>query len=298
MKLLFTILKFIVSHPFNSDRKLSAIFTFIRWQTATRLMDVRFLVDWVDGTKFIVQSGEEGITGNLYCGLIDYEGMSFTLHFLKKTDTFYDIGANVGAYSILASGARGCRSICFEPVPSTFDRLVDQIQINRIESLVDARNNGVGDINGILQFTNNKNCINQVNTDPNYTNTIEVDVITLDDNFDPKTPTMVKIDVEGYEKFVIDGGDLFFSNPNVIALLVEINGSGRTFAIQDSEIAKKISSHGFAPISYDPFTRKISSLKNHNNVGNTIYVKDIHDAMERCLESEQFCVHTSNNLRI
>jgi len=50
----------------------------------------------------------------------------------------------VGAYTILASGVNKMKSICFEPLPSTYDRLLDQIKVNRIDNLVEARNNGVG----------------------------------------------------------------------------------------------------------------------------------------------------------
>ena len=298
LKTLLSILKFIVNHPFNSEHKLRSIIAFFKWQIATRLMGAKFLVDWVDDTKFIAMKGEIALTGNLYCGFMEYKDMSFLLHFSKKTDTFFDIGANVGSYTILASGVRGCHSICFEPLPSTFDRLLDQIKINRIDSLVDAKNNGVGDKNVKLEFTNNLNCTNKVNTDPSNKDTTEVDVITLDSNFEPKTPTIVKIDVEGYEKFVFDGGSNFFSNPNVIALIVELNGSGNLFGIKDSDIDEKISSFGFLPISYDPFTRKVNTLDTYNVGGNTIYVKNIDDAVKRCLESESFCVHTANDLII
>ena len=50
----------------------------------------------------------------------------------------------MGAYTILASGVNKMKSICFEPLPSTSDRLLDQIKVNRIDNLVEARNNGVG----------------------------------------------------------------------------------------------------------------------------------------------------------
>ena len=297
MQALLSILKVIVNHPFNSEHKLRSIIGFFKYQIATRLMGTKFLVDWVDDAKFITMKGENDLNGNLYCGLMEYEDMRFLLHFSKKTDTFFDIGANVGSYTILASGVRGCHSICFEPLPSTFDRLLDQIKINRIDSLVDARNNGVGDKSGKLEFTNNLNCLNKVNTDPSNKDTTEVDVITLDSNFEPKTPTIVKIDVEGYEKFVFDGGNNFFSNPNVIALIVELSGNA-FFGIKHLDIEEKISSFGFLPISYDPFTQKVNTLDAYNVGGNSIYVKNIDDAVKRCLESESFCVHTANDLII
>lgn len=45
-----------------------------------------------------------GATGNWYCGLQEYEDMSFVLHALRPGDLFVDVGANIGSYSILAAG--------------------------------------------------------------------------------------------------------------------------------------------------------------------------------------------------
>ena len=160
------IVRFIASHPLNESGRLSAVLKFIRYQFATRLFDSKFLVNWVNDAKFIVSKGETGLTGNLYCGLMEYQYMSFLLHYLRRDDKFYDIGANVGAYTILASGVIGAESVSFEPLPSTYDRLVDQIKINRIEHLVEPINSGVGDKAETLQFTNNLNCMNRVNTTP------------------------------------------------------------------------------------------------------------------------------------
>ena len=298
MRNLINIIKFITSHPFNKGKKLSAVSRFLRYQVAIRLIKSKFLIDWVDDSKFLVSAGETGLTGNLYCGLMEYKDMCFLLHFSNQTDTFYDIGANVGAYTILASSVNKMNSICFEPLPSTYDRLLDQIKVNRIDNLVEARNNGVGKNSEVLEFTNNLNCTNRVNTDPSNTDVTKVDVITLDDCYEPTNPSIVKIDVEGYEKFVFEGGMKFFDNPNVVALIVELNGSGDTFGIDDSEVHKIITSFGFRPVAYDPFSRKISSLDSFVGEENTIYVKDLDDAQNRVSVSPSICIHTANNLTI
>jgi FkbM family methyltransferase len=298
MRNLVNIIKFITSHPFNKDKKFSAVSRFLKYQFAIRLIKSKFLIDWVDESKFLVSAGETGLTGNLYCGLVEYRDMCFLLHFSNKTDTFYDIGANVGAYTILASSVKKMKSICFEPLPSTYDRLLDQIKVNRIDNLVEARNNGVGKNSEVLEFTNNLNCTNRVNTDPSNTDITKVDVITLDEYYEPKNPSIVKIDVEGYEKFVFEGGMKFFDNPNVVALIVELNGSGDTFGIDDSEVHKIITSFGFRPVAYDPFNRKISSLNSFVGEENTIYVKDLDDAQNRVSVSPPICIKTANKLTI
>lgn len=297
IKIAFNIFRFISSHPLCKDRKFNSFLRFFRWQIFAGYSHSQKLINWVDDTKFIAKKGETGITGNIYCGFMEFEDMSFTLHFLRHNDQFYDIGANVGAYTILASGAVGCKSFSFEPLPDTFNRLKDQIKINKIEHLVKTFNKGVGYKRGSLEFTNSLNCMNRVNTDPNNTNVTLVDVVTLDETFHPDQPSFVKIDVEGYEAFIINGGKEFFSNTNVLGIIIEINGSGKEFGISDQEIDNILRGHNFQPVSYDPFKRDIK-VSNFNKSGNTIYIKDIDDAQRRCKESKFFEIHTANNIKI
>ena len=297
MKLLNT-LSFIMNHPLNKKNKLGSLLCFLKWQLKSRLYKSEHIYRWVDKINFIIKRGEHAMTGNLYCGLLEYEDMSFVLHSLKETDNFYDIGANVGSYTLLASGVKRCKSFCFEPIQSTFERLIDNVNLNKIQHLVDARNIGIGDRNEILSFTNDLNTTNRVCKGSDIDNIENVDVIRLDDNFKPSIPSIVKIDVEGFEDFVLKGGKNFFSSSNIIALIIELNGSGKIFNIEDDEIHKEILSFGFSPIRYAPFERRLTSLESYNSNGNTIYVKDIEAIQKRCNESNSVCIHTSNDLII
>jgi FkbM family methyltransferase len=291
MKKLSNIIKAIVSHPLNKDNKIKSIIRFIKWQIGSRLLGGKIIVNWVDNSKFITFKSDTGLTGNLYCGFIEYEEMSFLLHFLRSSDHFYDIGANVGSYTILASAVKGCKSYSFEPLGDTFQSLLDQIKINRIENIVNANNCGIGSKSDNLEFTTNLNTKNKVNTDPNNKNVIKVPVIALDDNFVPTQNSAVKIDVEGFEKFVLLGGRKFFKNEKISALIVETNESGNLYGSSDDEINEIVSSYGFFPIKYCPITRLITKTKTYSR-GNTIYIKNMPNASKRCLEAEKFLVHT------
>jgi FkbM family methyltransferase len=296
MKALFSILRFIFGHPLNRGRRIDAILRFFKWQLGAALSGNRVVVDWINDSKFIIKKGETGLTGNLYCGLMEFEDMAFLLHYIKSSDEFYDIGANVGAYTILASSVRRCKSYAFEPLPETYERLVDQIKINRIEELVSTKNFGVGAKSEILEFTNSLDCMNKVNLDPSNKNVTKVPVITLDEVFHPSNKSIVKIDVEGFERFVIEGGKEFFKNENVEALIVELNGSGSEFGVPDTELDAVIRELGFIAVSYNPFDRSLQKLDGFNNDGNTIYVKNLITSSERCKSSEKFLVHTAGDI--
>lgn len=298
MRTVIRVLRFIMSHPLNKGRRLQAIFRFIRWQIGTRLIGEKVVIRWINNAKLAVSRSESGLTGNIYCGLMEFEDMSFLLHYLRADDEFFDIGANAGIYTVLASSVRGCVTHAFEPVPTTFERLCDQVRTNGIETLVDARNCGVGASNDILEFTNSFDCTNRVNTDPNNQDITAVPVIALDDEFTPTVTTAVKIDVEGFEKFVLDGGVNFFLNPNVAVLIVELNESGLMYGVTDSDIDRTIRDCGFKSVSYDPVTRTVCETSKFDRGGNTIFVKDIPAASSRCGSADSVTLHTAGSINL
>ena len=107
--------------------------------------------------------------------------MAFLLHFLRPSDLFIDIGANVGSYTILASSEINAKTIAIEPVPSMFENLIDNISINKMQEKVKALNIGLGSKNGKLHFTKSLDTVNHVVTENDSdSDTIEVNVSTLD----------------------------------------------------------------------------------------------------------------------
>lgn len=206
---LFSTVKFIASHPLNSGQQVGALSRFFKWQVVSRLFPHPIVYRWVDESKIIIYPGDTGLTGNLYCGLHEFTDMAYLLHVTTAEDLFIDIGANVGSYTVLACAVRGAKGYCFEPVPSTYERLMDNIRINNLSERVVALNLGLADREGELVFTADENCTNHVVTSTSNdatTNTIKVNVLPLDEVLQDEAPSIIKIDVEGFEKLVLDGG--------------------------------------------------------------------------------------------
>jgi len=292
---LYSIIKFIINHPLTKENKFSALIRFARWQIAARLLAKKIIIPWVQDACFIAKIGETGLTGNLYTGFMEYDDMLFLLHALNNDDTFVDVGANVGAFTILASKVVKAKSISFEPLPETFDRLIDQIQINRLNESVSLRNKGVGENSGTLYFTNNKNDMNKVSIAGNVDYTTEIPMTTLDNELDNTTNYFLKIDVEGFEYHVIMGGLKILSSQNIIAIIIELNGSGEEFGYSNQDIHNRIISLNFKPVSYNPQNRIINILNSYNkNSNNTIYVKDIDLIKNRCKLAPIHYIHTTN----
>ena len=109
-------ISFILGHPLNRSRPAAALVRWLRWQLGSRLLPGPVLVPFVEHIGLLMRPGMTGATGNLYCGLHEFEDMALVLHALRPADLFVDIGANVGSYSMLAA-ATGAEVSAFEPIP-------------------------------------------------------------------------------------------------------------------------------------------------------------------------------------
>ncbi len=222
-------------------------------------------------------------TGNFYCGLYQYEDMAFVLDLLRPEDTFVDIGANIGPYSILASGHVGAISVAVEPVPATFAKLRANMLVNDLDELVFLHNVGIGDSESSIRFTSTLGAGNHVatDTDPD-SKCIEVPVVSLDHLLKAANPLCIKIDVEGFEKKVIDGGIATLGSESVRAVLIEMNGNGIKYGFNDDEIHQAMLGFGFSPFTYDPSNREIYAISNRNLASdNTIYIRDVEFVKKR-----------------
>jgi FkbM family methyltransferase len=287
-------LNFIARHPLNRAEPLRAIGRFLAWQLATRLLPHAVAVPFVDHTRLLVRRGMTGATGNVYCGLHEFEDMGFVLHTLRPEDLFVDVGANVGTYTVLAAGAVGCRCMAFEPVRSTFEALLANVRLNDLASRVEARNEGVGHERGTVAFTTDLDTINHVavEADRDRSRAItSVPVTTLDAALRGEAPTVVKIDVEGFEAHVLAGADSTLRRSGVLALLLELNGSGTRYGFDEDELHAKVLQYGFVPARYEPLSRKLSAVDSDRNpAGNTLYVRNIEALQARVASAPRFAV--------
>lgn len=281
---------FIHQHPLAKQHLVLAYLKLIIWQIKSRLSSDFIKVKFLDQTYFLAKKGLTGITGNIYTGLHEFEEMGFLLHFLRPEDTFFDVGANVGSYTLLASSVCKAKSFSFEPSPITFNILTENIVLNKLEDLVQTINKGVGKENGILRFSESEDTTNHVIADNEKSNyTIEVPIVALNDYYSMAKPALIKIDVEGFETEVLNGADQLLKDLNLKAIIIELIGGGGRYGYDENKIHEKLLSHSFKPYSYNPIARKIKEIKKHND-SNTIYLRDLEFIEKRVRNANPFIV--------
>jgi FkbM family methyltransferase len=251
------------SHPLTCDAPLRAWFRFAKWQLRSRLQE-EILIDWIGGQKLAVRHGMSGATGNIYVGLHEFFDMMVPLHFLRRDDLFLDVGANVGTYTVLASGVCRAKTYTFEPDPETQRKLKRNIAINQLEEQVRMYDCALGAARGVAAFTIGLDTNNRLAT-ANDVTTRNVRMETLDDTVSDSEPAMMKIDVEGAGLEVLCGAERVLAKPSLKLIELEY---------PSPECIRILSRHGFEFAWYDPFHRALSQDSAGRQSSNTLFVRD------------------------
>jgi FkbM family methyltransferase len=254
-----------------------------------RLNPYPVVLPFAEHSRLLAWKGLTGATGNLYCGLDEYEDMAFILHFLREGDQFVDVGANIGSYAVLAGSEVGADVIAVEPVPDTFKTLQDNIGLNGLTNKVRALNLGLGGSNRVLRFTHTLDTTNHVATEEDH-DTIEVQIEQFDRIVRIDRVTVVKIDVEGYETEVLRGMEGALRDPNVMAIVLELNGSGERYGYDEDALRTKLITSGFSPIHYSPCDRRLETSGRTSSSNNSIYIRDVEYARRRVMSARRYRV--------
>ncbi|MDZ7740891.1 MAG: FkbM family methyltransferase [Bacteroidota bacterium] len=153
----------------------------------------------------------------------------FVLKHYRDYNVFFDIGANIGTYSIMLAN-KGLKCYAFEPSMSNFNIMQKNISLNGLENRIHALNIGLGEHEHMGEFL-----FNPVNTGASHFKKEGLNdtgikeklrIRPLDDIFEEfmlnsADRVFMKIDVEGMEVEVIKGARKFLSNFNNLLIVME-----------------------------------------------------------------------------
>lgn len=291
-------LRLLTTHPLYRGRRLLAIRRYLRWQIASRLVNEKLAMPYVNDSRLFVRRGLHASTASYYTGLKEYHEMGFVMHFLRDTDLFIDVGANIGVYTVLAGAGAGARVLAFEPFPETFEHLQDNILLNDCRDKITALNMCVGTEEREVEFeidgrsSSRHHVLSARHPDHHGRGVIKVPMTTLDSHRDSQ-PACIKIDVEGFETAVIEGGGQILHQPGLKAVIMELNpAAGRSYGFDSSALHERMLSYGFKPHGYDPMTRELKLLgPEFNREANALYLRDLGFIQNRVHEAAKFHIH-------
>jgi FkbM family methyltransferase len=168
-------------------------------------------------------------------------------------EVLWDIGANVGTYSLYAAKVRGLRVVSFEPSAATYAVLVRNIELNGLSDRIDAYCLALGDATALgrlnMTHTGAGHSMHAFGAPETVFGAIEpvfrqsVPGFAIDsfcDLFDPPRPRHVKLDVDGIEAQILRGGERLF-RAQVRSAMVEIAGQAK----ETGDIARLLTGYGF-----------------------------------------------------
>jgi FkbM family methyltransferase len=268
--------RFLMTHPLGRRAKVEVLRRFAQWQLASRLSPGPIAAPFVGEARLLVGRGMTGATGNIYVGLHEFADMTFVLHVLRAEDSFLDVGANIGAYTVLAGKVVGASCIAVEPIESTVAHLRDNVVLNAIESHVRVERCAVGEHSGVARMTSMGDTVNRIVLDAVHDQrVVEVPIRTLDELVaDGPVPQVMKMDIEGYELPALRGATKLLSDRNLRACIIEVWSASGSVTQNGHEVLALMDRFGFEVVEYDAFTRALRSRADLSREGNTLFVRD------------------------
>ena len=180
------------------------------------------------------------------------------MSFLKPVDVVFDIGANVGLYTVLLSKKVGDAGqvIAFEPEARTYEHLMENLKLNERKNVRCFRK-ALGERTGQASlFTGSVIGGGSLVHQQGGGNGEEVVEIAQGDELVATeklpTPRAVKIDVEGYEYAVIQGLRHTLAEPDCEMLCCEIHPSMLPAGVTPEAVLSLVDSLGFKQIQQFP----------------------------------------------
>jgi FkbM family methyltransferase len=199
---------------------------------AARLVFGRLLPSWaypvlrgpLRGARFVLGAfaGECG-GASVYFNRIEQEQTELMVRSLQQGQTFFDIGANAGYYTILGSRLVGVsgRVVAFEPSIRNLHYLYRHVEVNRTGN-VDVFSGGCAEKMSLELFSQGDNCATgRLRKDDDENAGAPVPVISID-LFVQRTgivPDVIKIDVEGAELSVLKGAQAVLRSSKPLVFL-------------------------------------------------------------------------------
>jgi len=184
------------------------------------------------------------------------EMISFIEDHVNEGEVYYDIGANIGVFSLYAAKNKMANVISFEPESSNYFILNKNILLNKLSERVVAYCIAINDVNEISKI-NLKDAITPGKSGNTFKDKINQDHerfkpmfeqgsfgMSLDDFvfvYGNKCPDHVKIDVDGNEHHVINGMNRIMQDGSLKTIAIEIN----TMLTESNHLIKIIEQKGY-----------------------------------------------------
>lgn len=206
-----------------------------------------------DGLRFICPLGDKRVVGieTLNFEVYEEEETREVCRLVKDGSTILDVGGNMGWYSILlASKFPNCEVHTFEPLPMTYDVLLQNIELNMLKNIT-CNNFGISDQIGEFTFYFNANGSGNASqrnlSEADNTESLVCSVSTIDTYVQTLglEPAFIKIDIEGGELLALRGAAETIKSCRPTIFCEILRKWCRAFEYDPSDIFSLMRHHGY-----------------------------------------------------
>jgi FkbM family methyltransferase len=166
----------------------------------------------------------------------------WTIEWLESSvhsgEVLYDIGANVGVFSLIGARARGARVVAFEPGSANYARLCENIHLNDCAGLITPLPWLLSDREGMYTFTYRSTEPGQsrhqmtvagtgtpVSPEDVWQSMVGIALDAAVERFGLPAPHHLKLDVDGAEALVLTGAAATLRGAQLRSVLVEASAT-------------------------------------------------------------------------
>lgn len=242
------------------------------------------------GCQILVRANEDvGIL--ILANRFEKGDLSYILSKTRDDDIFFDIGANVGLFSLaIAKHNKTIKVHAFEPIPLNASLFETSLHLNLLES-VQINQTCLGDREGYIEFsvaddsayssilaTGRKSEIRKLN----------VPITTLDKYLDMNSLghiDIIKMDVEGAENLVLDGAKEIFNNASSkprLVMMELLDDHLKLFNTSIDYIVDLMKQYGYHAFFYENDVKSIFESKHFNKMHNIFFEIANDDELKSC----------------
>ena len=252
MKSYWDLVKRIWHAPGNRGRRLRVLLRSVLWLVNKKTRRVPWTLSVYGDMRLrcypdsiialhVVQRGE----------FHDWDTAKFITEFLRVGDTFVDVGANIGLYTLPAA-AKKAHVVAVEPSAKNRGRLEENLALNGLTS-VKIESCALGEIEGEMAFCDD-DALAHVELAGNGP---KVPVKRLDAILPEGEISLLKVDVEGFELAVFQGAEIAMRAGRLPVILFEMNHSYERYGVTEAQIFGFLRERGYQIARYEHDARRL-----------------------------------------
>lgn len=275
---MFRSLKQLYKAPYNRIHPFFALYRYLFWKWIRVFKITNITCSFWNGKKIELNYDNLQSAWLMYNYWVDWEEFNLIKDVLKGNDVVFDIGSNIGFYTIwMSKFITGLGRIhSFEPDEKSYSRLIKNIEINHINHLVTANRMAISDERRVVKFTNYKDGENQIagKDERNYQ---IIPCTTIDQYIADNEITKIKyikIDIEGFEYQALLGAISTLKSGIVDIFQLEINSQIQNSGSKLNKLLDLITAAGYKLCSYDIQSKKLIPIAHSKSRENYFMVKN------------------------